>query len=31
VPEGREIELSEQLSQDPAVEYAEPDYVVHAF
>ena len=31
VPEGREVELSEQLSQDPAVEYAEPDYVVHAF
>jgi type VII secretion-associated serine protease mycosin len=31
VPEGREVELSEQLSQDPAVEYAEPDYVVYGF
>jgi len=29
VPEGRELDVSEQLSQDPAVEYAEPNYIAH--
>ena len=31
VPEGMEIDISGQLSQDPAVEYAEPNYLVRAF
>jgi type VII secretion-associated serine protease mycosin len=31
VPEGGEIEISQGLSLDPAVEYAEPDYLVRAF
>jgi type VII secretion-associated serine protease mycosin len=31
VPEGSEMEISERLSEEPAVEYAEPDYVVRAF
>ena len=31
VPVGAEIDVSERLSQDPAVEYAEPDYLVQAF
>ncbi len=31
IPEGREIDVSEQLSQDPAVEYAELNYLAHAF
>jgi len=31
VPEGDEIEISQQLAEDPAVEDAEPDYLVRAF
>jgi type VII secretion-associated serine protease mycosin len=31
VPEGDEIETSQRLAEDPAVEYAEPDYLVRAF
>jgi len=31
VPEGMESEISQRLRQDPAVEYAEPNYVVRAF
>lgn len=31
VPEGKELALVEQLSHDPRVEYAEPDYIYQAF
>lgn len=31
VPEGTELDVSRQLGQDPAVEYAEPDYIAYAF
>ncbi|MBN1922245.1 MAG: S8 family serine peptidase [Anaerolineae bacterium] len=30
VPEGKELALVEQLSRDPRVEYAEPDYIYRA-
>jgi len=31
VPEGRELEIMEQLNRDPLVEYAEPNYLYRAF
>ncbi len=31
VPEGRELVTAEKLSAEPRVEYAEPNYVYHAF
>ena len=31
VPKGRELEIAAQLSADPAVAYAEPNYVYHVY
>jgi type VII secretion-associated serine protease mycosin len=31
VPEGEELSLAEQLGRDPAIAYAEPDYIYEAF
>lgn len=31
VPEGRELDIAAELTADPRIEYAEPNYIYHAF